>query len=158
MNEMFLTHENEVLNNAMQDFDLMLERTIGNMTMRNADEAVLTMKIGISLGRKTVPDAGGIRQIVQPSFKHDISSVMQVKDKMSGTFKGNVELTFDDMGHPIVRDVDDGQVSIFDEDGKVVVDYETDADEDVKKLLGDGQKQLPEEASEEYGYDEPEDE
>ena len=144
MNENILTHNSEVLMKAMKDLDLMIERTIANMTNRNAEDATMTMKLAIHLEKKSVPDIGGIREITQPSFKHDISSVMQVKDKMSGAFKGNVELTFDDQGRPVVRDVNDGQVSIFDEGGTIVVDYETAADADVQSLLeGTSMRGLP---------------
>ena len=158
MNEMVLTHESEILNSAMQNFDLMLERTIGNMTMRNADDSVLTFKLAIHFERKSVPDIGGTREIVQPSFKHDISSVVQVKDKISGTYKGNVELTFDEFGHPVVKDVDDGQVSIFDDEGKVVVDYDTAVDADIASLAGDSYRGLPQHDGEDdsYNYDDPE--
>lgn len=126
MDQKYLTHENEVFDTMMKNLDLMIERTIGNMTMRNADEATITLKICVTLDKKTVPaDGGGFRQATQPSFKHDLSSVMQVKDKMSGTFKGNVELIFDENGKPIVRDIDDGQMKIWDEDGKVSLDDNT---------------------------------
>lgn len=128
MNEQKFTHENEVFDTMWKNFDLMLERTVGSMIMRNADESTVTLKIAISLDRKTAPDEkGGFRTITHPSFKHDLSSVMQVKDKMSGTYKGNVELLFDENGKPIVRDIDDGQVSMFDEDGKVSVEDDDDS-------------------------------
>lgn len=135
MNEMKLTIDNEVFDTMRKNFDVMLERTVGSMIMRNADESTLTLKICISLDKKTVPaDGGGFREVTQPSFKHDLSSVMQVKDKMSGTFKGNVELIFDENGKPIVRDIDDGQMKIWDDDGLVSVDEETDADSNLRAL------------------------
>ena len=144
MNDMILTHDSEVLMKAMKDLDTMIERTIGNMANRNAEDVVMTMKLAIHLEKKSVPDIGGIREITQPSFKHDISSVMQVKDKMSGAFKGNVELTFDEQGRPVVRDVNDGQVSIFTDAGDVVVDYESAVDADVQSMLaGTSMKGLP---------------
>ncbi len=136
MNEQKFTHENEVFETMWKNFDLMLERTIGSMVMRNADESTVTLKIGIALDRKNVPaDGGGFREVVQPSFKHDLSSVMQVKDKMSGTFKGNVELIFDQDGKPIVRDIDDGQMKIWDEEGRVSID-EDDGDAELRALPG----------------------
>lgn len=136
MNEQKFTHENEVFETMWKNFDLMLERTIGSMIMRNADESTVTLKIGIALDRKNVPaDGGGFREVVQPSFKHDLSSVMQVKDKMSGTFKGNVELIFDQDGKPIVRDIDDGQMKIWDEEGRVSID-EDDGDSELRALPG----------------------
>ena len=135
MNEMKLTIDNEVFDTMRKNFDVMLERTVGSMIMRNADESTLTLKIGISLDKKTVPaNDGGFREVTQPSFKHDLSSVMQVKDKMSGTFKGNVELIFDENGKPIVRDIDDGQMKIWDDSGHISVEEETDADSNLRAL------------------------
>lgn len=133
MNEMHFDHNSEVFSTMWKNFDLMIERTIGNMVMRDADESVITLKIGVSLDRKRVPEANGFRDLIQPSFKHDLNSVMQVKDKMSGTFKGNVELIFDKDGKPIIRDIDDGQMNIFDNDGLVSVDDE-DNDADLRAL------------------------
>ena len=175
MDQKYLNHENEVFSSMMKNLDLMLERTIGNMIMRNADESTVTMKIAISLDRKNVPaEGGGFREITQPSFKHDLSSVMQVKDKMSGTFKGDVELIFDETGKPIVRDIDDGQMKIWDEDGYVSVDAEHDADSDFSALPAhvdaleahyseaeddedhpDGLNEPEEDDDSDYQYDEP---
>lgn len=154
MDQKYLTHDNEVFDTMMKNLDLMIERTIGNMTMRNAEEATITLKIGVALDKKTVPaDGGGFRQVTQPSFKHDLSSVMQVKDKMSGTYKGNVELIFDEAGKPIVREIDDGQMKIWDDDGKVSLDDDTDKDSDLRALPA-GKLGLPEAATIDAEYEE----
>ena len=144
MDQKYLTHDNEVFENMMKNLDLMIERTIGNMTMRDAEEATITLKICVSLDKKNIPaDGGGFRQVTQPSFKHDLSSVMQVKDKMSGTYKGNIELIFDENGKPIVRDIDDGQMKIWDNDGKVNLDDSKDSE---FKALPESKLGLPEAA------------
>lgn len=147
MDQKYLTHENEVFENMMKNLDLMIERTVSNMIMRNADESTLTLKIVVTLDKKTVPNEnGGIRQVTQPSFKHDLSSVMQVKDKMSGTFKGNVELIFDENGKPIVKDIDDGQMKMWDEDGKVSLEEDTEKDSNFQALPA-GKLGIPENAT-----------
>ena len=134
MDQMILTHENEVFTNAWKDFDEMLVRMFGSMVMRGAEEADLTMKFHFKLEKKNAFVNGSNREIVQPSFKHDISSVMQVKDKASGTFKGNVELTFDSDGKPIVRDIDDGQTSMWDDNHFVNIEQNDVVDAEVRSL------------------------
>ena len=138
-NDMSLSLKSETFSALKEDFDSILARTIGNMEMKGAEEATVTLKLGISLEKSSVDGPAGIRDIVKPSFKHDISSVMQVKDKKSGALTGDYEMVWDaDEGKYVMRRIDNGQVSMFDADGDATV---IDAD---YTALPEGQRGLPE--------------
>ena len=114
-NDMSLSLKSDTFSALKEDFDSILARTIGNMEMKGAEEATVTLKLGISLEKSSVNGPNGLQDITKPSFKHDISSVMQVKDKKSGALTGDYELVWDDgEGKYVMRRIDNGQVSIFD--------------------------------------------
>lgn len=114
-NDLSLSLKSETFSALKEDFDSILSRTIGNMEMKGAEEATVTLKLGISLEKSSVNGPNGIQAITKPSFKHDISSVMQVKDKKSGALTGDYELVWDTTeGKYVMRRIDNGQVSIFD--------------------------------------------
>lgn len=166
-NDLDLSLNGETFASLKKDFDTILERTIGNMTMKGAEDATITIKLGVSLQKTSVPAKGKIREVTKPTFKHDIASVMQVKDKMSGQLTGNMELVWDDdLKQYVLRPIDDGQTSLFDQEP----DYEDVTDEDCEactinydNLLPNGQKMIeaPKPADDgdgesEYEYDDPE--
>lgn len=125
-----------------EQFDNVINRTVGNMQMKGADDATLTLKLSIALEKTSRNTPDGIRDVVIPKFKHDISSVMQVKDKVSGQLVGDYQLVFDeDEGQYVMRKINDGQMNIFDEpaDGTVI-----NADYTVVEELPDGKRALPE--------------
>lgn len=151
--KMELSLNGETFRRLKDDFDSVLNRTIGNMEMKGADEAAITVKLSISLDKDSVEGEDGYREITRPTFKHDISSVMQVKDKMSGTLNGNYEIVYDEeSGKYVMRKVEDGQTSMFDDDGiheGEFVDV-TPEEPDVKPIAeieGTAQAAIPENAS-----------
>lgn len=114
-NDLSLSLKSETFSALKEDFDSILARTIGNMEMKGAEEATVTLKLGISLEKSSMNSPSGLQEITKPSFKHDISSVMQVKDKKSGALTGDYELVWDAAeGKYVMRRIDNGQVSIFD--------------------------------------------
>lgn len=156
-NDMSLSLKSETFSALKEDFDSILARTIGNMEMKGAEEATVTLKLGISLEKSSVNGPAGIRDIVKPSFKHDISSVMQVKDKKSGALTGDYEMVWDaDEGKYVMRRIDNGQTSMFDEDcGGTIIDAEyTDAE---YTALPEGQRGLPEGSQKDDADEEAED-
>lgn len=113
--EMPLSLRSDVFSKLVEDYDIILARTVGNMTLRGADEAVITLKLGISLEKVSVETPEGLQDVVKPSFKHDINSVMQIKDKMTGQFKGAFGMVYDkEKNRWVLRTIDDGQIDLFD--------------------------------------------
>ena len=139
-NDLSLSLKSETFSALTEDFDSILARTIGNMEMKGAEEATVTLKLGISLEKSSMNSPSGLQEITKPSFKHDISSVMQVKDKKSGALTGDYELVWDAAeGKYVMRRIDNGQVSIFDsaQTAGDVIDADYTA-------LPEGQRGLPE--------------
>ena len=138
--DMILSLNGDTFQTLKNDFDTILARTIGNMTMKGADEATITLKLSISLEKSSIDTTNGAQDVTKPTFKHDISSVMQVKDKMTGQFNGEYGMVWDDEEERwVLRKIDNGQMNLFDEDGGVIdVDYHDvqGAEEDDDSILG----------------------
>lgn len=113
-NDMTLSLKSNTFSALKEDFDSILSRTIGNMEMKCAENATVTVKLSITLEKSTVVTDERVQDITKPSFKHDISSVMQVKDKKSGALAGNFELVWDkEEGKYVMRKIDDGQTTLY---------------------------------------------
>lgn len=109
--EMILSLDSEAFDSLKKDFDSLLNRTIGNMEMRGAVEATITMKVGVSL-EKLVNNG---RDVTKPTFKHEINSVMQVKDKVTGQIRGNYRMEWDpEEQRYVLKDGDEDQMNMFD--------------------------------------------
>lgn len=141
-NDKKLTLNEETFSSLKQDFDSVLNRTIGNMEMKGADEATVTLKLSIKLDKTTTYTETGALDVTRPSFKHDVSSVMQVKDKKSGQLNGEMALVFDsESGSYILRPITNGQMSfdtdgsVYDGNGQVIIDADV---RDVRSVEEDG--------------------
>ena len=177
-NEMILSLKSDTFAALKEDFDGVLARTIGNMEMKNADNATITLKLGITLDKVSVGTPNGNQDITRPSFKHDISSVMQVKDRKSGALTGDYELIHED-GKYVMRRIDDGQTNMFDgqiehvepsfvdADYNDVVDDDTDRQKAIPAASEVGPRKLPaassdaedddtDAADDDYNYEDPE--
>lgn len=129
--EMVLSLNNDTFTSLKHDFDIILNRTLANLQMKGSEDATITVKLSVNLSKASVDLGDGIREVTKPSFKHDISSVMQIKDKMTGQFSGEYHMVWDEeQGAWVLRRIDDGQMNMFDEE------EETIATED--RILDDG--------------------
>ena len=114
---MQLSLDGDTFEALKQDFDSILTRTISNMESKSADEATITLKLNISLEKEHTFALDSDEEIVRPDFKHVISSVMQVKDKKSGSLSGDYELVWDEEESKyVMKKIKDDQISLFDED------------------------------------------
>lgn len=115
-NDLQLSLNGDTFQALKTDFDSILARTIGNMEMKGADEATITIKLGISLEKVNNGSYDEAKEVTKPSFKHDISSVMQVKDKKTGSLSGDYELVWDEEEKKyVMRRLGGEQMSLFDE-------------------------------------------
>lgn len=112
----------DTFNALKSDFDQMLRKLLTGMEKFECEEATLNIKVGVKLEQDQARDFSiteyeAMHDIVKPTFKHEITSAMQVKDKKSGSLNGEYELVWDkDSGQYVMRKIDDGQVTLFDED------------------------------------------
>ena len=117
-----LTIDSKSFSALKKDFDKVLKKTLGNMLSKESVEATMTLKLGIKLTEVEVPDfdsalPNATKKIHKPRFDHKVSSVMQIKTEESGSLKGEYELVWDDDAQEFVmRPIDDGQRTFFDDD------------------------------------------
>lgn len=119
-NDLPLSLKSDTFNALCSDFDQIVRSTLSGMEEAEQDEAEITVKVKITLTPDSAPDfsvAGGqqTRAITKPKFDHTVSSVIQKKEKKTGTLSGNYELVWDrESCCYVMRPIDNGQVSMFD--------------------------------------------
>ena len=105
----------DTFNALKNDFNQVLRKTLTNMESKGSELAELTVKLKISLKKEEHPCEGFHREIMTPKFDHKVSSVMQIKDEITGSLSGNYELVWDsERGEYVMREVHDGQMQFVD--------------------------------------------
>ena len=116
-----LSLNGDTFNALKSDFEQMLRQLLTEMEKRDSEDATMTVKLNVELKKDQARDYlcngyDGTRDITKPSFKHEISTVMQVKNKKTGSLGGNYELVWDkDLMQYVMREIDNGQISMFNE-------------------------------------------
>ena len=126
--------EGDTFNALCSDFDQILRSTLQGMEETEQDVAEINVKVKITLTADSAPDfevRDHTRSITKPKFDHTVSSIIQHKEKKTGTLAGNYELVWDrETCRYAMRPIDNGQVSMFDkptgktDGGTTVVDAE----------------------------------
>lgn len=116
-----LSLNGDTFNGFKADFDQMLRQLLTEMEKRESEEATISIKMVVGLAKDQERDfeANGydaMKDVVKPSFKHEISTVMQVKNKKSGSLGGNMKMVWDrDLCQYVMQEIDNGQTSLFNE-------------------------------------------
>ena len=115
--------DSDTLGNAKRDVNFVLQKLIGNMVEKGSTNGSLTLKIDVSFTQEYIPNydpkvEGESRKINKPSFKHKVTSTVQIKDEKAGSMDTEMELAFDeDSGEYVLQPVaNTAQKSIFDSD------------------------------------------
>ena len=141
-----LDFDSDTLGNVKRDMNFVLQRLIGNMMEKGSTNGSLTLKIDVSFTQEYIPNydpkvEGESRKINKPSFKHKVTSTVQITDKKDGNMDTEMELAFDeDSGEYVLQPVaNTAQKSIFDSD------YEEDPkpEDEQEKEEPKGIPQLP---------------
>lgn len=117
-----LSLNGDTFNAFKQDFDQMLRELLTQMEEWESEEAVINMKMVVGLAKDEERDfeANGydaMKDITKPTFKHEISTVMQIKNKKSGNLGGSMKLVWDKELHQyVMQEIDNGQVTLFDKE------------------------------------------
>lgn len=172
-NDLNLSLSGKAFATLRSDFNEVLNSTMQGMIDTEQDVAEINMKVKIILTDSSAPDltvAGGqqTREITKPKFEHTITSVIQHKEKKTGSFSGEYELVYDaETGTYVVRPIENGQTTLFDEDKGLTSGEAIDAEYHVvgeengeAPALGEGPRALPgpaEEPAREEGDGVPED-
>ena len=102
------------------DFDSALQRLLQKMDRLQSDSASINCKISVTLTPAPERNFDATRegdtvQVMKPSFSHEISTEIKVKDKTTGNLSGNRKLVWDEeLMEYVMKDIDDGQTSLFD--------------------------------------------
>ena len=99
-NDLSLSLKSETFSALKEDFDSILARTIGNMEMKGAEEATVTLKLGISLEKSSVNSPSGLQAV---SYTHlfrleDIHTALQYterKAKLNGKGDDYIPVLFE---------------------------------------------------------------
>lgn len=144
-NDLILSLNEDTFSNLKKDFDSILNRTIGNMEMKGASDATITLKLTVSLDKRSMTVGDSVQEFKKPTFKHEINSVMQIKDKATGQLGGEYAMVWDpEEERFVLRQFTGGQASMFDDD------YETVEEEwGTFRDLPDDSRSLPAPAEEE---------
>lgn len=141
-----LDFDSDTLGNVKRDMNFVLQRLIGNMMEKGSTNGSLTLKIDVSFTQEYIPNydpkvEGESRKINKTSFKHKVTSTVQITDKKDGNMDTEMELAFDeDSGEYVLQPVaNTAQKSIFDSD------YEEDLkpEDEQEKEEPKGIPQLP---------------
>ena len=87
-----LDFDSDTLGNVKRDMNFVLQRLIGNMMEKGSTNGSLTLKIDVSFTQEYIPNydpkvEGEIRKIYNPSFKHKVTSTVQISDKKDGNME-----------------------------------------------------------------------
>ena len=127
-----LSLDGDTFNAFKQDFNQMLRQLLSEMEKRESEEATISMKMTVSLTKDQERDFEvaayeAMKDITKPTFKHEISTVMQVKNKKTGSMGGTMKLVWDrDLCQYVMQEIDNGQTSLF--DNEVVAEEEEEKD------------------------------
>lgn len=124
-----LSLKSDTFSALSSDFDGMLRQLLQGMVDTGESAGTINIKVKVTLTEDSAPDftvAGGqqTRSITKPKFDHEVSAVIQRKDKRTGSLSGDFELVRDGNGGYVMRHIDDGQYDLFEggaaESGEVV--------------------------------------
>lgn len=126
--------ENDMFMDLRAGFNKILGRTLTSMKQKGSDNAELTVKLSIGLTEEYSDDN---ECVYRPDFKHKVSSILKVKDEISGRDSGEFAIVFDEeTGECIARKTGMDQINID----------EFENEEDTAELLmieGDANNALP---------------
>ena len=117
-----LNLSSDAFNAFKTDFNLMLRQILFAMENKEAEEGTMAIKFAITFDKENVPDHSAQypdaqREITRPTFKHTITSQITLKNQTTGQLKGDYELVWDkETSSYIIRPIDDGQTSLFDDE------------------------------------------
>lgn len=139
-----LSLKSDTFSALCSDYDGMLRQLLQGMIDTGENSGTINIKVKVSLTEDSAPDftvAGGqqTRSITRPKFDHEVSAVIQRKDKRTGSLSGDYELVRDGDGY-VMRHIDDGQYNLFDQDKSAAAGDVIDAE---FQELPEGHKALP---------------
>lgn len=101
-----------VFNEMRDNFDAILKKALGNIVKGKSGQADINLKL-------TITATGENEGQLKPKFKHQVSSVMAIKERESGMVNPNAEMVYDEEeGEYVLRPVKSAQTTLFDTEEK----------------------------------------
>ena len=147
-NNFALTLSSDAFNALKSDFNQLLRQTLTSMENKEAENATLTVKLGISLSKEMIPDSSVVshdaqREITRPKFDHKVNSVIQYKSEKCGSLCGDYELIWDkNLGEYVLCMITNGQICLFDdkfstnENPEIAIDVSADSELAARNIAG----------------------
>lgn len=127
-----LSLSSPALSGLRVNMDDSIRRTVSDMVARRVTEAAVTSKLIIRLDPISISRGDSVVEKYKPSFKHDVTSVLTIKDKESGKRKVDEALVWDEeIKDWVLRSLDDDQTSLFDDE-----DYEDIVEQNESGCIG----------------------
>ena len=118
------THEllitDEIFTGLRQDFNMMMRKTLNTMQSKGSDGGEINLKLKISLSHELLEldssiFGGGTKEYINPKFEHKVTSVIQMKDEVTGKIEGKYELNLNN-GQYYIQEIENPQCSFFDDE------------------------------------------
>jgi len=126
------------------NFDAVLTKTITTMRSKDVEDADIALKLKVKLHKVEIPRIDQEPMIAYvPEFKHEVSSAMTLKDKISAEDVYNeFSVEWDEeAGEYVMNEIDSGQISFFskknDKDDKAVDKEEKTAEIEEKQPVNE---------------------
>ncbi|MEG2621443.1 MAG: hypothetical protein RSC06_00960 [Clostridia bacterium] len=129
-----ITLESETLKAMKKDMDEIINKTIKTMQMCQSTEGTITVKMKVTIEKRGIANENAYRTGIIPKIEHDVQSVVQTKDKKSGSMSGEYELVYDaENDRWYMRDIR-AQTSMFDAEAVVSEASEVARDEEGNQI------------------------
>ena len=174
INELFI--ESPIFDMARTNFNTVLQKLMRSIIDADTGEGTITLKVKVSMAKEAIPNydpaieaESRIARI--PTFDHNVTSSVQVKNEIKGTQNTEMELVWDEeAGCFILKPVaNTSQRSMFDDDFQEAMNTEEVVDGDgymlpgPTKLLPDSTENVtmsefmnnPGDGPDDYEYDDP---
>ena len=137
--------ENDVFEQARNNFNLYLQRLFEGMKKNNSNEGSITLKVDINTAMDFVPDGnGGTTEINKPVLKQRVSIAVPLKDHIDSKKDTGMNLVWDEeLKRFVLKYINEGgQKTLFDPDYEQNLHGET-ADPDEGTMLPGPTNELP---------------
>ena len=118
------THEllitDEIFTGLRQDFNMMMRKTLNTMQSKGSDVGEINLKLKIFLNHELQETGSAIfgsetKKYINPKFEHKVTSVIQMKDEVTGKIEGKYELNLNN-GQYYIQEIENPQCSFFDDE------------------------------------------
>lgn len=104
--------DDEIFEGLRSEYDAILNDTLVKMCNQGTSDGTITMKLAIAFETVWGVDENAKRiKMMVPTFRHEVSNLVQTKEKLNGEIEGCGVITYDEkQGDWVLNGYDDGQM------------------------------------------------